>query len=245
MFKNNIKINNTKSREGFTLIEMLIAISIFSLVLIVATNIYVTINNSQRKVVTMQKIQDDTRFLFEAMAQEIRLGSINYDFYESNGINLHPDPALGGLDNYILAIDNQAGEEVFFRRSADSKVLYCIINDLNDCDLSEDALWQSVTPDGVEILDLRFAISPSADPFIETTTVSCAINEDCDLGYACNTTDNICEYYSDGGNFQPKVKFVMSSRGLGTNLADESEILMQTIISTRIFSGAVNNLNHD
>ncbi|XOU94481.1 MAG: PilW family protein [Candidatus Kerfeldbacteria bacterium] len=243
------KLNNS----GFTLIEMLIAISIFSLVLIVATNIYITINNSQRKVVTQQKIQDDIRFLFEAIAQEIRLGSINYDFYENNNINLHT--GLGGSDNSILAINSQSGDEIFFRRSSDpfntnngqgNKVEYCTVNDFNDCALDDDTLWQSVTPAGVETLDLRFAITPSANPFVETSTVSCTSNAECDLGYVCDTIDDyICEYDSDGQNFQPKVRFVLNSRGIGRNKGEESEILMQTIISTRIFTGAVQNLNYE
>ena len=234
---------NKNNNSGFTLIEMLIAISIFALVLIVATNIYITINNSQRKVVTMQKIQDDTRFLFEAMAQEIRLGSINYDFYEINSIYLHPD--RGGKDNYILAINSQAGDEIFFRRSGSgsgNKVQYCAVNNLNDCDFTIDSLWQNVTPEGVDILDLRFVISPSADPFIETMSESCSVDTDCGFGYACDTT---CKYDSDGGNYQPKVKFILQSYGVGKNIAEESEILMQTTISTRIFTGPVQNLNYE
>jgi len=234
-----MKLKNNKS--GFTLIEMLIAVSIFALVLIMATNIYMIINNSQRKVVTLQKIQEDVRFLFEAMAQDIRLSSINYSFYQDSNINIHP--LRGGEQNSLLALLDQSGNQVFYRLggSGNDKVQYCS----GDCSLLIDENWQNITPESVEIIDLGVVITPSANPFEEVAEGTCPGGNhiECDIGYAC--ISNECKYFNDGGNFQPKVFFSIHSMGVGRNIAEESELYMQSIISTRIFPGQVLNLNHE
>ena len=128
----------------------------------------------------MQKVQDDVRYLFEAMAQEVRLGRINYDYYldPDNSINLHPD--TGGNNNEVLAVVNQLNEAVFFRlNSASDTVQYCKIEQGSDCRLTIDEDWQDITPEGVKVDDLKFIITPSADPFAEPIPPACSINADC------------------------------------------------------------------
>jgi len=231
-----------KKQSGFTLIEMIIAVAIFSLVLIAATNIYLIINNSQRKVVTLQKIQEDVRFLFDAISQDIRLGSINYEFYQDEEIPLHPDRA-DRLDNTVLAMIDQDREQVYYRlNDTGDKIQYC---SGQDCDLAVPADWDDITPDQVEILNLSFLVYPSADPFIDEPEVDCTNDNQCDpSGYVCGTA-NTCVYFTDGQNFQPKVLFSIKSRGIGSDLAEDSELLMQSIISTRIFPSEIKNLNYD
>lgn len=248
-----------KKQSGFTLIEMIIAMSLFVLVLVLATNVYFLINNSQRRVVAMQKVQDDVRYVFEAMAQEVRLDKINYSFYNTTGspglpVDLHP---LASAANYMLATTNQQGDQVFFRRSSSvadqndglgTKVQYCqiLLGATTTCEVDNDSLWEDVTPNGVEIVDLRFYITPSADPFTAITGQSCdAGNPNCTgtaLSYRCDIAQGRCEYYSDGRNFQPKVRMVLQARATDSNIPELSRTVhMQTTISSRsIQSKALN-----
>ncbi len=218
---------------------MLIAISIFALVLIAITNVYLIFNNSQRKIVTLQKIQEDVRFLFDSIAQDIRLGSINYDYYQTNGIGIHPN--RDGLNNSLLALIDQSGEQIFYNWNETTyKLQYCS----GDCDLGNSADWENITPEQVEIVDLKFIIYPSADPFKEVAEEACTGNSQCETsGYVCNA--GFCKYFSDGQNFQPKVLFSIKSRGVEQKIAQESELIMQSTISTRIFSSQIKNLNYD
>lgn len=242
---NSGKIHRQNNNQGgFTLIEMIIALSIFVLTVLIATNIYLIINNVQRRTLAMQKVQDDVRYLFEAMAQEVRLGRINYDYYLDNSIDLHP---LAAADNEVLAVVNQLSESVFFRiNSAGDKVQYCKIEQDSNCRLTFDEDWQDITPEGVRVIDLEFIITPSADPFIEPSLPdNCSIDNDCSLGlgYRCETTD--CKYYTDGGNFQPKVRMVLKTESEDTKIPEQSRsINMQTIISSRITQGQVKNTNY-
>jgi prepilin-type N-terminal cleavage/methylation domain-containing protein len=244
-----------KNQKAFSLIEMIIAVSIFVLVLVIATNIYLVINNTQRKVVTMQRIQSDVRYLFEAIAQEVRLGQIDYDFYSENSIDFHPD---SGTDNTVLAVVNRSGNSIFFRLSSSGdKAQYCEIDADNDCDLLVEDNWQNVTPEGVKVEHLRFVITPSADPFTDVTAIECVADSgktgacatvygySCSISADCPIAPCYCRYYSDGHNFQPKVQIILKARGTARNIAEESEMIMQTTVTSRIISSEVKNNYYD
>jgi len=242
---NSISLRGHKSGAGFTLIEMIVALSVFMIIILIATNVYVVINNSQRKVATMQKIQDDVRYLTEVIAQDIRLGKINYDFYINKQIDLHPNAST---PISVLAVINQLGESVFYWQAADNTVRYCQQESSTDCDLSDyESGWQNVTPESVEITELEFIITPSADPFTEVTERSCTTDGDCTSwdtyrSYRCNGR---CEYYTDGHNFQPKVRVIVKAQGRDKSIVEQSKINLQTIISTRPAQGTVKNTNYN
>lgn len=245
--------NLGKNKTGFTLIEMILALSIFVLVMVAAVNVYLIIYNSQQKIVAMQRVQDDVRYLFEAIAQDVRLSRINYSFYDDQPtpIDLHP---LAGSNNTVLALIDQSGGEFFYRLkpSGDKdKTQYCKVDGTNDCGMANDSLWADITPVSVSISHLQFRITPSADPFIERDTsglvdclaITCA-NRDLP-SYRCGA-GNYCRYYSDGHNFQPKVQIVFRAEALNANIPEKSRTLsMQSTISTRIFQGKIQNEHYD
>lgn len=64
------------SRErGFTLLEMLISIGIFSVVIVSSVGVILAIGSAQKKTAAVQDIQDNVRFAMESMSKEIRQGS--------------------------------------------------------------------------------------------------------------------------------------------------------------------------
>jgi prepilin-type N-terminal cleavage/methylation domain-containing protein len=229
----------TAHNSGFTLIEMIIALSIFVLIVLMVGDIFVVINHSQRRVANLQKLQDDVRYSLEAMAQEIRLGRINYDYYVTENIDLHPESAV--ID-YPLAVINQSGEFVYYRKNGNN-LEFCKNDAPTDC-----PDWQVVTPVGVIVAELRFIITPSADPFFAVIEQSCTSDVECDAdynSYRCDTGQGRCEYFSDGGNFQPKVRIIMKSEGTSDLLAGQVRISMQTLVSSRLINGKVQNLFYD
>src|SRR3989344_6953034 len=61
--------------NGFTLLEMTIAIGIFSLIAVAAIGITLAAVQAQRKAANLQVVQDNARFGLELMTKELRTGS--------------------------------------------------------------------------------------------------------------------------------------------------------------------------
>ncbi|MFH1667873.1 MAG: type II secretion system protein [Candidatus Komeilibacteria bacterium] len=69
-------INSSKSK-GFTLIEMVVALAIFSLVISVLGSVSVSLIKVQRKAFVLQNTQEAARYILESISKEIRTSRIN------------------------------------------------------------------------------------------------------------------------------------------------------------------------
>ena len=69
------KGNTFGDSTGFTLLEMIISIGIFSTIVIAAIGITIGISNAQIKASSVQATQDNIRFGMELMTKELRTGS--------------------------------------------------------------------------------------------------------------------------------------------------------------------------
>lgn len=74
---NNTNQHNFK-HTGFTLIEVMVAVSVFAIILTVGIGSLLTINNAYRKSQTERVVIDNLSFTLESMAREIRTGN-NYN----------------------------------------------------------------------------------------------------------------------------------------------------------------------
>jgi len=237
------KLKKIKSGAGFTLIEMIVVVGIFTTVVLIALNLYLTIANIQKRVLSLQKIQEDIRFAVESMAQQIRLSKINYSYYVAKPIGLYPGAAT--VDT--LALLNQTGDKVFFRLN-NNKLEYqsCPSTDTDPATICDetDYPWQDVTPAEVKIKNLEFFITPSADPFsMPAGVLNDCPNTACPAGYQCDVNINKCQYFTDGGNFQPKVRIIMATEGVSTQQKERASINIQTTVTSRIAESTVVNDN--
>lgn len=88
MYKNFIKIN--KSIKAFTLVEMLVAVTIFSFVVLIAVGALFTVQKISTKTQQTQIILDGVNLSMEQMTRDIHYG---WEFHCEN-ISGNPDPAL-------------------------------------------------------------------------------------------------------------------------------------------------------
>ncbi len=82
-----MKIFNKNSEKGFTLIEVMISIGLFTVIMIIGITAILGVNNTYRKSRTMRSAIDNLSFIMEDMARNIRLGS-RYRCLDSNNISL-------------------------------------------------------------------------------------------------------------------------------------------------------------
>jgi len=230
-------------KKAFTLIETLITLALFSVVALIATNIYVSVTYVQTRVASLQKIQEDIRYVMESMAQSVRLGIINYDYYIDPDGNGNYDDTINLLDQPdILALRDQTGDYNFYRKSGD--LLQFCTGTLSDCGSTSNN-WQDITPKGVKVDDLSFVITPSADPFTSLASTPTCLGS-CSAQYlSYNCVSGQCQYETDGHKFQPKVKIILKTESSGERIAEKASMLLQTIVSTRIPQFEVKNLNYD
>ncbi len=69
------RFNLQQNHAGFTLIEVMVSVSIFAIILTLGIGSLLTINNAYRKSQTERVVLDNLNFAMESMAREIRVGS--------------------------------------------------------------------------------------------------------------------------------------------------------------------------
>jgi len=69
--------------KGFTLIEALIASSVFGLVAVTGTAVFMNMSNSEKKTELTNALYEDARVVMEKLATEIHEGTIDYEEYYS------------------------------------------------------------------------------------------------------------------------------------------------------------------
>lgn len=86
-----------KNRKGFTLAEVLIAATIFTIVSLIAINVFVNVIRIQRRVSLENAIYEDARVMMERMSREIRENAVDYEEYYNKASDQEPGfaPLLG------------------------------------------------------------------------------------------------------------------------------------------------------
>lgn len=77
----------SKKREAFTLVEVLIAASIFTIVSLIGINVFVNVIRIQRRVTLENAIYEDARVMMERIAREIRSNTVDYEEYYNKAMD--------------------------------------------------------------------------------------------------------------------------------------------------------------
>jgi len=78
-----MKFFSWKNLRGFSLVEVLVAVSIFSVVAVVSTSIFIEVSSMERKSAVQNIIFDDAQSIMRQITQEIQAGTIDYEEYYS------------------------------------------------------------------------------------------------------------------------------------------------------------------
>ena len=72
------------NKKGFTLVELLIAISIFASLSIIISGIYLAFSKNQARTKASQSLLNDTQYILETISKEIQNNQIDYSNDYSN-----------------------------------------------------------------------------------------------------------------------------------------------------------------
>lgn len=149
-----------RKSSGFTLMEMLVALTIFSTLVVAATGIFLLASRTQRKVFDLESMQASARYTMEAMVREIRTGTLDLDHYAAR------DLPIATPDAELALIDSE-GERIRFFESGENHGGYCMNDDSRPCLLVTvgGGPPAPISPKGIKVRSVSFYISPEVDPF--------------------------------------------------------------------------------
>lgn len=214
-----LKIN----QQGFTFLEMIIAIFVSSLMATAVAGIYIAFSKLQTRTNAYQALLNDSHFVIELMAREFRAGTI-FDYSpeaDTDGPGSDTDCAavLGAnivLDECIMLI-REGGQLIAFAVYRSERSMYLITPTCEpgyvNCSWSPAVdsytVLFSASLNSITIDSLKFKISPTSDPFAEGTAV----------------------------NRQPMVTMQLKTRYMGQQSIEENVTqTLQTTISARIYN---------
>lgn len=147
--------NKKQVTSGFTLVEMLVAMSIFVITATAATDLFISASRMSKAVRARERLQNEARFAFETLAREIRTGTIDYAAYGGS------IPAIYSGTLNLRDRDNNA--ETF---SASQSAGQCSEGGYPCLLLCDNAgSCSSLTTEKIVWEDLKFYVSPLVDPF--------------------------------------------------------------------------------
>lgn len=166
--ENNYILKGKNKPSGFTLVELLVAMAVFTVVVVTVTDIFLMGLGGSKRIFGQQNTQESGRFIMEMMSKEVRMSKIN---------------TAAGLST-VLNITNSKNETFSYSFDNTSKVISRNGEPLN--------------PSEVELTGNFYIQKDSADA-------------------------------------QPRVTVVMVLRNRTNKAGEQSEIDLQTTISSRYY----------
>ncbi|MBI4090960.1 MAG: type II secretion system protein [Candidatus Komeilibacteria bacterium] len=140
---------------GYTLVEMLITVSIFALAFVTIGAIFIGFTAAQSRATTAQRLLNEGGFILEAVTREIRINAIDYACTAANPVTNHAYLCLKSLD----------GRSVHFRFnnfSGSGVVQSCVDYDDAPCTLANQ--WVDMNPSTLRITKFEFHTYPTSNP---------------------------------------------------------------------------------
>src|SRR3990167_3218613 len=145
--------NNLPLRRGFTLIEILVVLAIFSTTMVVAADLFLRINDTSRRVEFGNRIQVQLRETLEQIASEVRTGQIDYAVYGGS------IPA-GPLTSLKTVSDDGAKVEFVYGASD-----LCPTLSPKCLRIVKNGAEANLTPNNINVTNVAFYLTPSENPF--------------------------------------------------------------------------------
>lgn len=203
------------SKKGFTLLEMVLAITVFVIFLTATSTSYLSLAAAMRDANQERIVYSTAQEILKMLSDEIRNSVPDYSCYENEKTDCQAF-GLKGVNDIVLL--NKEGNKRFMVRYDDGKLLIkkrIKIERFDREDVWNDDLgfanWvEYELPSNVYLEDLKFNVTPTKNPFVFK-----------------NAADSHFQ-------FQPKVSIFMN---FSTNLQRKADYKfpVQTTVSSRVY----------
>jgi len=135
---------NTGNKKGFTLVEILVVLVIFSIMLSAIAAVFISGIKIQRNAIAQEQLLDQLNYAIEYMGRELRMAK-----YKDNNACKTKDEYYNSNNSY-LGIVNQDGECVYFNLKTDNVIYKSAKSDTYDT---------ALTSDDIKVTKLLFKVS--------------------------------------------------------------------------------------
>lgn len=142
-----------RRKPGYTLIEMLIVTAIFSTLVVILTQTFVSFNQLHRKVSNRAVLGQDMRYVMEFMTRAARSLPIDY-----SGAILEKDTQITFLSDGIPIVIAKRGAA----DCTDTTVASCLAMSVGG------GAWSQLTSNRVEAVNFDVYVRPTESPFVDT-----------------------------------------------------------------------------
>ena len=142
----------TGDKNGFTLMEMLVSLALFSVVVTISTDLFFTFQRVSRKTESFEHLVSDARLIIEQIAREVREGTIHYSAYPTLPLNT-PQTTLKILDSSAVPV-----EFAFNASCPDNSEFPCLT-------IARGGSPERLSGVDTRVINAQFFISPTLDPF--------------------------------------------------------------------------------
>ncbi|PJC36640.1 hypothetical protein CO046_04460 [Candidatus Peregrinibacteria bacterium CG_4_9_14_0_2_um_filter_53_11] len=171
-FISTLKQKSRAQHEGFTLIELIIALSVFMLFLTLSTGAYINLVRANREAGENQKIYRDIRRVFDTLAEDIRSKAIDFTCVDQNSPYIDASCLTnfeGEHQTVIALIDTKTSplERTLYRFANGGVESIQQTLDLNGFGWTTLSGWHSLTADTTVFDGGYFEVFPLNDPYAQ------------------------------------------------------------------------------
>ncbi len=120
---------------GFTLIEIMVSVSIFAIILLVTSGSIFTVFDANRKSQNLRSVMDNLNYSLESMTRTIRFGN-TYHCDRTQGITTQPRDCAAGATSMVLY--DVTGIEVIYDLNGGviKRIINSVSNDMTSSDIT-------------------------------------------------------------------------------------------------------------
>lgn len=144
-------------KRGFTLVEIIVATGIFTIVVTIAVGALTSLNNTSREARAMRVVMDNANSAMDSMARTMRMG-IRFDcgaLHPGDASDTAQTECLLPTGNTLVRFYGPGGldstmKEIQYRYNSTEKSVERMLSNSNT--------WERITAPEVEVTDMRFYV---------------------------------------------------------------------------------------